>query len=161
MTTVNAHDYLSNLTDLLRETFEGTGGGSSHFIDGKGHGSVLETLDRVDHDLASTPLKPGAATIAAHAEHTRYYMQTLRRFIAGEDHVQTDWPGSWRQRSVTVEEWAALKGALRDEYVATLAHLNRIDAWDDEPIGGFLSILAHSAYHLGAIRLLAVTLQRA
>jgi len=30
MPTVSTPDYLNNLTDLLRETFEGTGGQGSH-----------------------------------------------------------------------------------------------------------------------------------
>ncbi|MFC4454791.1 DinB family protein [Deinococcus sonorensis] len=159
MPTVHAPDFLNNLMDLLRETFEGTGGQGSHYIDGRGHGSVFETLEGLDHALASTPLSPGGATIAAHTEHTRYYIQILRRFIAQEEDVRPDWPGSWQTRTVTAEEWSNLQRAIRDEYAAAMAHLSRIEVWDDEPIGGFLSILAHSAYHLGAIRLLAVTLR--
>ncbi|ACO47954.1 DinB family protein [Deinococcus deserti] len=159
MPTVDAPDYLSNLTDLLRETFEGTGGQGSHYIDGRGHGSVFETLDDLDHELASTPLKPDGATIAAHTEHIRYYIHILRRFIAQEEDVRPDWPGSWETRTVTPEEWSDLKRAIRDEYAAAMTHLHQIEVWDDEPIGGFLSILTHSAYHLGAIRLLAVTLR--
>ncbi len=159
MPTVSTPDYLSNLMDLLRETFEGTGGQGSHYIDGTGHGSVFETLDRLDHTLASTPLKPGGATLAAHTEHTRYYIHILRRFIAEEQEVRPDWPSSWQTQTVTAEAWDGLRQALRDEYAAAMTQLNQIEVWDDEPIGGFLSILAHSAYHLGAIRLLAVTLQ--
>ncbi|MFC4637685.1 DinB family protein [Deinococcus hohokamensis] len=158
MPTVSTPDYLSNLTDLLRETFEGTGGQGSHYIDGKGHGSLFETLDRLDPKLASMPLKPGGATIASHVEHTRYYIQILRRFIAEEEDGRPDWPGNWQTRTVTPEEWDGLKQAIRDEYAGAMTHLDQIEVWDDEPIGGFLSILAHSAYHLGAIRLLAVTL---
>ena len=94
MPTIHAPDYLSNLTDLLRETFEGTNGAGSHYIDGTGHGSFLETLATVDHDVASTPLSIGGATIAAHTEHARYYLRTLRRFIDMEQDVRPDWPGS-------------------------------------------------------------------
>lgn len=158
MPTVNSTDFVQNLTDLLRETFEGTNGGSSHYIDGRGRGSFLETLDRLSADEASTPLAEGGATIAAHVEHTRYYMSVLRRFIDAEPDVRPDWPGSWTTRTVTDDGWTRLKAALRDEYDATLAHLAGVETWDDEPIGGYLSVLAHGAYHLGAVRLLAVTL---
>ncbi|WP_104989671.1 DinB family protein [Deinococcus sp. NW-56] len=159
MPIVNASDYLNNLTDLLRETFEGTGGQGSHYIDGKGHGSLLETLGSLDHRLASRSLTTGGVTIAAHADHTRYYMHTLRRFIRDEDDVRPDWPGSWQRRTVTADEWEHVRAAVREEYLATLRHVEEVEVWDDEPLGGFLSILAHCAYHLGAIRLLAVTLQ--
>ena len=158
MATISIDDYLSNLRDLLRETFGGTGGEASHYIDGKGHGSLLETLKRIDSVLASKPLKPGGATIAAHTEHLRYYMQTLQRFMADEPGVHPDWPGSWKTRIVTSAEWEVLKTLVRKEVAALLNNVDQVDTWDDERIGGALSILAHSAYHLGAIRLLAVTL---
>lgn len=158
MPTISIDDYLSNLRDLLRETFEGTGGEASHYIDGKGHGSLLETLKRTDSGLASKPLKSGGATIAAHTEHLRYYMQTLQRFMADESDVRPDWPGSWQTRTVTSTEWEVLKASVRDEVTALLGNIDQVETWDDERIGGVLSILAHSAYHLGAIRLLAVTL---
>lgn len=158
MPTISIDDYLSNLRDLLRETFEGTGGEASHYIDGKGHGSLLETLDRTDSRLASMPLRAGGATIAAHTEHLRYYVRILRRLMADEKGVQPDWPGSWQTRAVTPDEWEVLKAAVRTEVAALLENVDRIDTWDDDRVGGTLSILAHSAYHLGAIRLLSVTL---
>ena len=158
MPTISIDDFLSNVKALFQETFEGTEGEASQYIDGKGHGSLLETLDRTDSGLASRSLKAGGATIAAHTEHLRYYVQTLRRFMADEHGVQPDWPGSWQTRAVTPGEWEVLKAAVRAEVAALLGDLGRIDTWDDERIGGTLSILAHSAYHLGAIRLLSVTL---
>lgn len=158
MPTISIDDYLSNLKALFQETFEGTGGEGSHYIDGKGHGSLLETLDRTNSQLAFMPLRAGGATIAAHAEHLRYYIQTLQRLMADEHGVQPDWPGSWQTRSVTPDEWEVLKAAVRTEVAALLDNIDRMDTWDDERIGGTLSILVHSAYHLGTIRLLSVTL---
>jgi hypothetical protein len=159
MPTISIDDYLSNLKALFQETFKGTGGESSQYIDGKGHGSLLETLDHTDSRLASMPLKTGGATIAAHTEHLRYYIRTLQRLVADEKGVQPDWPGSWQTRAVTPGEWEVLKAAVRTEVAALIGDIDRIDTWDDDRIGGTLSILAHSAYHLGAIRLLSVTLE--
>ena len=151
MVTVNAADFVSNFFDLFKETFEGTGGSSSHFIDPKG-GSLFDTLEHITPELASS--NPSGSSIAAHCAHTRYYLQVLPKFMRGEK-PQTDWPGSWQKSQVDALEWDALKLELRTEYENITHFLQDIQSWDDEMIGGGLSMLVHTAYHLGAIRQLA------
>jgi len=156
--TLQTADLLNNLRQLFQETFLGTGGQASMYIDGKGHGSLFETLDATAASVASTALVPGGATIAAHAEHLRYYLEVIPRFMRGEHDVQADWAGSWATRAVDDKQWRNLKAALRKQYDQTLAYFDTIECWDDGPVGGSMGLLAHSAYHLGAIRLLSVTL---
>jgi hypothetical protein len=153
--TVNSIDFTLNFFDLFKETFEGTGGASSHFIDPKG-GSLFETLERITPELASK--KMAGSSIAAHCEHTRYYLHILPEFMRDEN-PKTDWPGSWQQSQVTAPEWDALKLALRTEYETVTQFMQGIQTWDDEMIGGGLSMLAHTSYHLGAIRQLAKMLE--
>lgn len=153
-------DFSSNLLGLFRETFEGTGGQGSHYIDGRGHGSLLETLETISSEQASRPLKPSGATIAAHTAHTRYYLQTLKRFMHGEENFQMDWPGSWQPRQVERSQWENLKKSLVDEYEATMTALEAVPDWNDDAVSAALSMLAHSAYHLGAIRVFAVALPK-
>jgi hypothetical protein len=153
--TVNAPDFILNFFDLFKETFEGTGGASSHFIDPKG-GSLFETLERITPELASK--KRAGSSIAAHCEHTRYYLKILPEFMRDEN-PKADWPGSWQKSQVDALEWGALRTALRAEYENVTLYLQGIQTWDDEMIGGGLSMLAHSAYHLGAIRQLAKMLE--
>jgi hypothetical protein len=153
--TVNASDFISNFFDLFKETFAGTGGASSHFIDPKG-GALFETLERITPELASK--NPAGSSIAAHCEHTRYYLKVLPEFMRDE-HPKADWPGSWQKSQVTALEWEALRNALRSEYETVTQFLQGIQTWDDEMIGGALSMLAHTAYHLGAIRQLAKVLK--
>ena len=69
MVTVNAADFISNFFDLFKETFEGTGGASSHFIDPKG-GSLFETLERITPELASR--NPSGSSIAANCALGRF-----------------------------------------------------------------------------------------
>jgi hypothetical protein len=153
--TVNAPDFILNFFDLFKETFEGTGGASSHFIDPKG-GSLFETLERITPELASK--KRAGSSIAAHCEHTRYYLKILPEFMR-EENPKTDWPGSWQKSQVTAPEWDALRLSLRSEYETVTVFLKGIQTWDDEMIGGGLSMLVHTSYHLGAIRQLAKMLE--
>jgi hypothetical protein len=155
MITVNATDFISNFFDLFKETFEGTGGASSHFIDPKG-GALFETLERISSETASR--NQSGSSIAAHCGHTRYYLQVLPQFMRDE-HPKADWPDSWQKSQVDVLEWAALKRSLRAEYETVTHFLQGIQTWDDEMIGGGLSMLAHTSYHLGAIRQLAKILE--
>ena len=155
MVTVNAPDFISNFFDLFKETFEGTGGASSHFIDPKG-GGLFETLERIPAELASKKL--AGSSIAAHCEHTRYYLHVLPEFMRDENPT-TDWPGSWQQSQVDALEWQALQTALRSEYESVMQFLQGVQTWDDEMIGGGLSMLAHTSYHLGAIRQLVKILE--
>jgi hypothetical protein len=153
--TVNAVDFTSNFFDLFKETFEGTGGASSHFIDPKG-GALFETLEQITAELASKKL--AGSSIAAHVAHTRYYLQVLPEFMRNEN-PKPDWPGSWQQAVVDALEWDALKLSLRAEYETVTQFMRGIQTWDDEMIGGGLSMLAHTSYHLGAIRQLAKILE--
>ena len=155
MVTVNAADFISNFFDLFKETFEGTGGASSHFIDPKG-GGLFETLERIAPELASKKL--AGSSIAAHCEHTRYYLHVLPEFMRDEN-PKTDWPGSWQQSQVSALGWQALRTALRAEYESVTQFLRGVQTWDDEMIGGGLSMLAHTSYHLGAVRQLVKMLE--
>jgi hypothetical protein len=153
--TVNAPEFISNFFDLFKETFEGTGGASSHFIDPKG-GALFETLERITPELASR--NHFGSSIAAHCAHTRYYLRVLPEFMR-DLNPSTDWPGSWRQSQVDALGWDALRDSLRAEYEDVMQFLQGVQTWDDEMIGGSLSMLAHTAYHLGAIRQLAKMLE--
>ena len=64
-----------------------------------------------------------------------------------------DWGEIWRTvEKVTPEEWDALKNNLKQTYerINKLFHENKM--WNEDTIGGALSIVVHTAYHLGEIR---------
>jgi hypothetical protein len=73
--------------------------------------------------------------------------------MRGEKVGKVDWQSSWWLKSVTPEEWEALKGRLRDAYGSMLALMKSFETWDGEnDIAGALAVLVHTAYHLGEIR---------
>ncbi|MDO4263022.1 MAG: hypothetical protein Q4C67_02375 [Deinococcus sp.] len=86
--------------------------------------------------------------------HTRYYLSALRTYLAGDEFI-ADWPGSWQPSAVDELGWTKLQGELNSEYLALLAQLEQITDWNEDLSTDALATLAHSAYHLGAVRLLA------
>jgi len=54
---------------------------------------------------------------------------------------------------VTPDEWDDIKHRLRQSHERVMAMINSFDTWHGKyDIAGALSILVHTAYHLGGIR---------
>lgn len=146
MTSLTPQDFTHSLFKLLKETFEE---GGSFFLQ-KGTG-LLQTLDAITPEVASREPLPGAPSIAAHCAHLDYYVRVNLNSIVGREQ-EVDWPSSWRVHSVGVGEWQALKKRLRSGYDDLLTSLSSLPAWEEESLSDSMAIVAHTAYHLGAIR---------
>jgi hypothetical protein len=140
--------FCKELLGLLDEAFEHTHG---FFLD-KG-ASLLETVENIPASEASQPVSIGGSSIAAQVDHIRYYLEVLESDIRGKDFGEVDWQKSWQVKEVTPEEWESLKARLRQTYQSVVSAIKGIDHWGCEnDIGAPMAILAHTAYHLGAIR---------
>ena len=142
---------------LLKETFEGppaTGG--SAFLD-KG-GGLFQTVEQVTPQMASTEIRPGGPTIAAHIEHVRFYVGVHYKLMRGSTDA-IDWEQSWRTRTVNLAEWDDLRRELRRAYSSLIEHFRAVDSWGEDEISVAMAIIAHTAYHLGAVRQLIRTLK--
>ncbi|NEY99301.1 hypothetical protein G4D62_08320 [Bacillus shackletonii] len=62
-----------------------------------------------------------------------------------------DWGKSWEIHSVDEQQWNRIQEGLRNEYLTLLESIDVIE-WNEPLANELLSSLAHSAYHLGAIR---------
>ena len=93
----------------------------------------------------------GAQTIASHCAHLAYYVRVNHDGVLGREQ-RLDWPSSWRLQRVGDREWEELKGRVRHEYDALLETLGSLENWGAQQVGDSMAILAHTAYHLGAIR---------
>jgi len=133
---------------LLHHTFEV--GGGIYLSPGT---SLFETLDGVTAEEASQRLSPTGSNIAAHVDHTRLYLWVLEREMRREAY-EVDWEAIWRDtRPVSADEWTALRQNLRAAYDSINTAMGEITDWDAENrLIDPLAILAHSAYHLGAIQ---------
>ena len=153
MKTIAQEDYTNSFFQLLKETFEGPppDKGSAHLDKG---GGLFQTLEQLTAEAASAPPWPGAATVAAHCEHLRFYVVALYGLMRG-DTGKIDWEQSWRVKTVTSSEWDNLKENLRRAYAILNDYLRGAERWGEEEVGDGMAILLHTAYHLGAIRQLA------
>jgi hypothetical protein len=148
--TITLDRFTEPLFALLEETFEKPRG---VYLDAGT--SLFETLEGVSAAEASQRLSEARPTIAAQVEHVRYYLDVLHRYMRGEKLGEIDWREIWRKTgSVSTEEWQAMNARLRASYDRVSSYARNLETWDGEnEIGGALAIVAHTAYHLGQIRL--------
>jgi hypothetical protein len=147
MADTSQNVFAKNLLILLKETFEGPGG-SVYLDEGAG---LFQTLDALTAEAASHAPCAGGQTIAGHCAHLAYYVRVNHNYAMGrEQHV--DWASSWRPQQVGEAEWEELKGRVRREYAGLIETLESLQTWEEQQVGDSMAIVAHTAYHLGAIR---------
>jgi hypothetical protein len=141
------------LSKLLTEIFDGPPGREA-FILNPGDLGLLGQLESVTATEASARPMPGRTTIAAHVDHVRYGLELLTRWDAGEENpwATADWEASWRRTTVDEVQWRTLRDGLRREAEAWQRAVTRRTDWSDLAAAGSLASVAHTAYHLGAIR---------
>ena len=151
MKTINQEDFTKSLSALLKETFEGTSTafGTMYLNEGTG---LFATIENISAETASH--SNGNTTIAAHCEHTRFYLEFLTDYL-NENFKMVDWKDSWNVKTVNEKEWNALRGQMQKAYQKVSDMIDEVETWNDFKISGALGILAHTAYHLSAIRQLA------
>lgn len=148
--------FVNNLLQFLDETFDNT-----HGIYLDKDTSLFRTLETVSADEASIPVGGKCASLAAQVAHATFYIESFERFALQGDNSPRDWDLTWRTiEKVTPEEWEDLKSKLRNAYqrMDTLFRTNPM--WNEDTIGGALSIVVHTAYHLGEIRQALCTLRK-
>jgi hypothetical protein len=146
--TIERDDFLKDVLFVLRETFEGSpeGEGSAYLDRGIG---VFPTIDNLS--AAQVSAQVNGISIAAHTEHFKFYLDRLCEFIKGKNEP-VNWEQSWLIDEVNDAEWAALRGAVRKSYENVLLTFAEVERWNGDNIGDSVAIIAHTAYHLGAIR---------
>jgi hypothetical protein len=150
MTPIVQMHFTEDVLQLLKETFEGPAStGPSAFLN-KGTG-LFQTVDDISARVASAETRAGGSTIAAHTEHIRFYVTVHHKLMLGVSE-KIDWDESWRIRTVTAVEWDNLRRDLRKAYAIVDEHLRGLDKWGKDDCGLTMAIVAHTAYHLGAIR---------
>ena len=141
---------------LMEETFEAKPHGI-YLDDGT---SLFETLATVSAEEASLPVGGKCASLAAQVAHVTFFIESFERHALQGDNTSPDWGWIWRTvETVTPQEWEDYKSKLREAYLRmdTLFHEN--PTWNEANMGGALSIVIHTAYHLGEIRQALCTLK--
>jgi hypothetical protein len=133
---------------LLRETFEGSPEGQpSAYLD-RGVG-IFSTLEELSADAASREFE--GTTVAAQTEHAKFYLDRLCEFINGRTDT-VNWDDSWLIEDVDDAEWSALQTSVRKSYADAIQCLAGTREWSQVQVGMAIGLVAHTAYHLGAIR---------
>jgi hypothetical protein len=132
----------------------GGAGAEAGFVLNPADPGLLASLDRLTARAASHVPGSGGASIAAHVDHLRYGLSLLNRWHGGEDpFADADYSQSWTRLTVTEDEWAARRRALRDEAAAWREALaTPREGLSAVEAAGMVASAAHLAYHLGAIR---------
>jgi hypothetical protein len=145
---------------LLTEIFDGPPGNEAYVLN-PGDPGFVRQLDSIDAKAASTRRMPGKTTIASHVDHVHFGLAMMNRWAAGESNpwADADWNASWQRTTVTDEQWKALRAGLRQEASQWQKMAASRTDWDDMSAAGALSSVAHTAYHLGAIRQLLAAME--
>lgn len=148
---INRDDFLKDVLFILGETFEGSpeGQGSAYLDNGVG---VFNTLENLSAEQVSRHI--GGTTIAAHTEHAKFYLDRLCEFINGSTE-KVNWEQSWLIETVNETEWNFLREGMQKSYEGVLRCFAEVETWKEDNIGEAIAIIAHTAYHLGAIRQIA------
>jgi hypothetical protein len=154
MTT--SEDFTKNLFLLMEETFES----KPHGIYLDNGTSLFETLETISAGEASIPVGGKCASLAAQVAHVTFYIESFERFALQGDNSPRDWGYIWRTvEKVTPEEWEEHQRKLKEAYLRMDKLFHENPLWNEDTIGGALSIVVHTAYHLGEIRQALCTLK--
>jgi hypothetical protein len=140
--------FIEAVAYLLRETFEGSPEGQPRAYLDRGIG-FFSTLDDLTAEQVSKEF--GETTIVAQTEHAKFYLDRLCEFIGGRTE-RVNWEDSWLIETVNEDEWSALRTTIRTAYENALKCLVSTDSWDTQKAGMAIGLVAHTAYHLGAVR---------
>ncbi len=127
---------------------------SSAYLD-RGVG-VFPTLEKVSAEQASKDLF--GTTVAAQTEHAKFYLDRMCEFINGRTE-NVNWEDSWLIETVNDTEWNALRQSVRRSYENTLRCIASVEDWSEDRVGEAMAMVAHTAYHLGAIRQIVKSVQ--
>jgi hypothetical protein len=154
--TTEAQGFGTVILQLLEETFNSPVG---IYLDK--NTSLLETLETVSAEEASIPVGGKCGSLAAQVAHVVFYIENFERYaLQGED-TSPDWGHIWRTvEKVTATEWEESKAKLRAAYERMEKLFRANSTWNEQTMGGTLSIVIHSAYHLGEIRQALCTLKK-
>lgn len=160
MPTLAPESTVGSLLELLAEAYEGPSNpANSWFTTNEANAGIFGTLDSLSAQDASRAPAPGSRSAAAHAAHLRFSMGVSARWLRG-DQAPVNWAESWSVSSVDARGWVALRASLRDEYRSTVALLREDHDWRPEAVTGAFAIMAHAAYHLGALRQIAIAARK-
>jgi hypothetical protein len=157
---VNMNTFVDAISKLLAEAYEGTTG-QSWFSDHGPESGLFASLERISAENASKTPSSGGSSVAAHVNHLRWSLAMSNALMRGQK-TSSNWAESWQVQTVNAATWTELKTNLRLEYKTLRDQLpNGFDPNNPMMVTAGVSLVAHAAYHLSAIRQLALVVRSA
>jgi len=148
---MNTRDITSSLATLFGELVDGASTSAAYMLN-RGDPGLLRSLETLDAKAASRVNADGSS-IAAHVDHLRYGLSLLNRWADGENPWDdADWTASWRKTSVSDAQWQQLRADLQAEARRWATAIRTPRDVGNIELNGIIGSIAHTAYHLGAIR---------
>lgn len=141
------------LAVLFSELVNGAAPGGNAFILNSGDVGLMRSLDKLSATDASKSVNDGA-TIAAHAQHLRYGLSLMNRWVTegGNPFANATWDEAWKTKGVDAAQWEEIRSGLNNEVQRWLRALEAPREVGDAGLKGIIGSIAHLGYHLGAIR---------
>ena len=133
-------------TDVIRNLLTEAYTGSSQVWFSDRNTGLLPMLRGLNAQTAS------GSPIAAHSEHLRWSLASVNAMMRGQ-RPSMDWAQSWTVQTVSDLEWQQLLEQLNLEYQTLMDTMpSNPDLSDTMFVTSGVALVAHAAYHLGAIR---------
>jgi hypothetical protein len=140
---------LDAMRELLRETFEGgLPGQGTQYLDRDA--GIFNTMHAMTPEAASREI-PGHPTIASHVRHMIFHLRVSTDWMLGR-REDLDWKASFLPPTVMPEEWTALEAELKRQWSRFVEAVEGLPEARVMEYGAGMGMIAHLAYHLGAIR---------
>jgi hypothetical protein len=149
MADLSLDNVIGQVINVLDETFIYRKKPWTYFTDNKPDAGFLGLLEGLNAADVSRPI--AGTSIVSHVHHVIFSLLESTAWISG-DHSHKDWNESWRVNTITDEEWSKMLDHMRASFLALRNTIRDHGAADILTIGGTVGVLAHMAFHLGAIR---------
>lgn len=148
---ISARELVRGVLGVIGECFDGAQDRGA-FLN-PGEGGLLALLGGLSAGQASTPV--AGASVATHALHLSFSLNAFTDWIIGIRDKTYDWESSWSKNTVDEQEWSALLDHLAGQAETLGKAIVRHAPVDTEAAWGAAGVLAHTAFHLGAIQVKA------
>jgi hypothetical protein len=149
MADLSVEVVIGQIVNVLDETFIYRKRPWTYYTDNKPDAGFIGLLEGLSAADVSRPI--AGTSIVSHVHHVVFSLIEATAFISG-DHSHKDWNESWRINSVNDAEWAQMLNHMRASFLSLRNAIRENAARDILAIGSTVGVLAHMAFHLGAIR---------
>jgi len=154
MSTISTDGLVGHLVAALNEAFDGPAADSLYFADKQG--GLVPSLDGLSAAEASKPV--GENSVAGQVAHVVFCLRYFAGAVRGSP-PQADWSQCWTPSTVDAAGWDKLKAELRAAQAETREAVAKHAADSKVAAAAAVGAVAHTAYHLGAVRKMLAVLR--